>query len=111
MSTLQPSHPIFASRLRKRFNKEYAFSIGDLIKSHDETIAEFQGISTYSDRTKIAVNAYKVDEIAGKEVHELPKKFLFAGREIPVQVQVTDRPKITDRPSYGSGYSYGWREW
>jgi hypothetical protein len=85
---------VIASKIRKKFNKEYNLSVGSLIELCDGPVLEFQGISTYSDMNKISIKVYKGNASTGKKIYELPREFLYEGKKYPIEIKVFERPEI-----------------
>lgn len=94
--TLELSNPIFASRMRKKFNRRNGHPhLGDIVKIGKNVIGEFHGISTYSQQSRITVHLYETGN--KKPTKELPKIFEYEGHRIPVVPTWDLKPKISYR--------------
>lgn len=84
---------VIASKIRKRFNKEYGLSIGDLIKQEKGNISEYRGLSTYSDMSKIIINAYNTHKTSNN-IYQIPKERLYDGKKYAIIIKAIDMPEI-----------------
>ncbi|MFC1728547.1 hypothetical protein ACFLZ7_03730 [Nanoarchaeota archaeon] len=106
ISVLDPAHPLYASKLRKSFNREHSLSIGDLVETKDGTVGEFQGISTnHMERERVIVLLYHVNETAGRRPVKLPPTHTYNGRPVIVQPKLEARPELVI-PEPGSPNEY-----
>jgi len=93
---LELSNPVYASRLRKLFNRQCPLSVGDLVTDTKGRIGEYRGISTYRDPSRVTVIAYNIDGKGSGVAKPLPARIFFE-KEVLVLMNLTDRPPVPER--------------
>ncbi len=82
---MDPSTPVFKSRLRKRFYRKYDLHLGDLFRSRD-VMGQFYGLSTKGiERLTVLYKPY--ESMQGKEIKEFPQTHKESGIEVKVMYE------------------------